>query len=102
MRASPCRVLSEEEGAKVLAGWTTWLGSVGSALVDVGTPFGPGTSLVDDGSTAEAIPLSGFSIVEAGSLADARSLAEGHPFLSQGRGKFAIEVYPMLPVPFEA
>ena len=68
----------------------------------MGTPLGEGTSVVDDGSSADAIALSGFSIVEAGSLAEARTHAAGHPFLSEGKGNYAVEVYEMLPVPFEA
>ncbi|MGH2427265.1 MAG: YciI family protein [Candidatus Limnocylindria bacterium] len=94
--------MSPEAAAKVMEGWRAWMGKVGSALVDVGTPFGEGTSVVDDGSSADAIALSGFSIVEAGSLAEARTHAASHPFLSEGEGNYAVEVYEMLPVPFEA
>lgn len=94
--------MSPEVAAKLMEGWRTWMGSVGPALADVGTPFGPGTSVVDDGSSADAIELSGYSIVEAGSLEAARDLAESHPFLSEGKGNYAVEVYEMQPVPFEA
>ena len=94
--------MSPEDAAKVMDGWRTWMGTVGSALVDVGTPFGRGTSIVDDGSSAAAIELSGYSIVEAGSLDEARRLASSHPFLSEGKGNYAVEVYELLPVPFEA
>jgi hypothetical protein len=93
--------MSPEDAAKVMDGWRSWMGTVGPALVDVGTPFGAGTSIVDDGSSADAIELSGYSIVEAGSLDEAQRLAEGHPFLSEGRGNYAIDVYEMMPVPFE-
>jgi hypothetical protein len=101
-KATDASQMSAEDAAKVMDGWHTWIGKVGSALVDVGTPFGQGTSVVDDGSSADAIELSGYSIVEAGSLADARQFAAGHPFLSEGKGNYAVEVYEMLPVPFEA
>lgn len=94
--------MSPEDAAKVMEGWRTWMGTVGPALVDVGTPFGQGASVVDDGSSADAIELSGYSIVEAGSLAEARDLAGSHPFLSEGKGNYAVEVYEMLPVPFQA
>ena len=60
--------MTPEQAATVMDGWRTWMASVGSALVDVGTPFGHGTSIVDDGSSADAIELSGYSIVEADSL----------------------------------
>jgi hypothetical protein len=93
--------MSQEDAAKVLAGWQAWMGKVGSALVDVGTPFGAGATVVDDGSRGETIPLSGYSIVEASSLEEAQRHADGHPFLSEGRGNYAIVVYEMMPVPFE-
>lgn len=94
--------MSPDDAAKVMDGWRTWMGSVGPALVDVGTPFGQGTSVVDDGSSADPIELSGYSVVEASSLDEARGLAEGHPFLSEGKGNYAVEVYELLAVPFEA
>jgi hypothetical protein len=94
--------MTEEQGAEVLAKWGTWMEKVGPALVDIGTPFGPGTSVVDDGSSGTPVSLSGYSIVEAGDLAGAKSLTAGHPYLSEGAGNFAIDIYEMMPVPFEA
>ncbi|MCI0345104.1 MAG: YciI family protein [Chloroflexi bacterium] len=94
--------MSEEAAATVMAKWAAWMAKVGPALVDVGTPFGPGASVVDDGSTGKPISLTGFSIVDAGTLAEAASLADGHPYLSEGRGNYSIEIYEMMPVPFEA
>ena len=94
--------MSEEEGAEVMAKWGAWMGKVGSALADVGTPFGPGGSVVDDGTTGPAIALSGYSIVDADSLESASALAEGHPFLSEGAGNYSIELFELLPVPFES
>jgi hypothetical protein len=92
--------MTEEQAADVMAKWVAWIGTVGSALVDVGTPFGPGLSLVDDGTTVDPISLTGYSVVEAGDLEAARVLADGHPYLSEGKGNFAIELYEMMPVPF--
>jgi len=86
----------------VLAGWQSWMGKVGAAVVDVGTPFGAGAAVVDDGSRDKAIALSGYSIVEAGSLDEAQRLADGHPFLGEGKSNFAIDAYEMMPVPFES
>ena len=93
--------MTPEQGAEVMAKWAAWMERVGPALSDVGTPFGPGSSVVDDGSTGSAAPLTGFSIVEADSQAAAESLTAGHPYLSDGDGMYAIDVYEMLPVPFE-
>jgi hypothetical protein len=94
--------MTPEEGAAVLAKWEDWMGRVGDALVDVGTPFGPGVSVVDDGSSGSAASLTGFSIVSADDIEGAKALTDGHPYLSDGGGAFAIDVYEMMPVPFEA
>lgn len=91
--------MSEEQAAEVAAKWGQWIQSVGSALVDVGTPFGPAASYVDDGTTGSAVPLSGFSIVEADNLDAAGALTAGHPYLSEGKGDYAIDVYEMMPTP---
>jgi len=94
--------MTEEQAQEVMAKWGAWMERVGPALSDVGTPFGQGVSVVDDGTTTEPVALSGYSIVEAPDLATARTLANGHPYLSEDSGNFAIEIYQMLPVPFES
>lgn len=66
---------------------------------DVGSPFGPGTSVVDDGTTGKAASLTGYSIVEAADMAAATALSEGHPYLSEGKGNFSIDVFELMPVP---
>lgn len=94
--------MTPEQGAAVLGKWRVWMDKVGPALVDVGAPFGSGVSLVDDGSTADAAALTGYSVIEAPGLATARQRAEGHPYLSEGRGNFSIEIYELKSVPFES
>jgi hypothetical protein len=94
--------MTPDEAEAVLGKWTAWMEKLGPALVDIGTPFGPGTSAVDDGSTGPASALSGYSIVEAADLAAAASLTTDHPYLSEGKGHFAIDVYELIQVPFEA
>ena len=94
--------MTEEQGAEVLAKWGAWMEKAGPALIDIGTPFGPGTSVVDDGSPGTPLSLTGYSIVEAEHLAGAESLTADHPYLSEGAGNFAIDIYEMMPVPFDA
>ena len=93
--------MTEEQGAAVMAKWATWMEKVGTALADVGTPFGPGSSVVDDGSAGTAASLTGYSIVEAADMDGARALADGHPYLSDNDGNYAIDIYELLPVPFD-
>lgn len=93
--------MTPEQGADVMAKWGAWMGKVGSALADIGSPFGDGISAVDNGTTGTAVALSGYSIVEADSLSAAQGLADGHPYLSEGAGNFAIDIFELTPVPFE-
>lgn len=93
--------MTPEQGAEVMAKWGAWMGKVGDALADVGTPFGPGSSVVDDGSTGTAVSLTGYSIVTADDLEAAQALTDGHPYLSEGAGNYSIEVFELMPVPFE-
>lgn len=98
-KATDVADMSEEDAQAVMAAWGAWIGGVGSALADVGTPFGPASSIVDDGTSGAAVSLSGYSVVEADDMAGAQALAKGHPYLSEGKGNFAIDIYEMMPVP---
>jgi hypothetical protein len=93
--------MPEEEAAAVLGKWQAWVKKVEPDLVDVGSPFGPGTAVIDDGSSGSALGLSGYSIIEAADLEQAAALAGGHPFLSEGLGNYAIDLFELMPVPFE-
>jgi hypothetical protein len=91
--------MTQEQMEGVMEKWAIWMQGVGDALLDIGTPFGPGTSVVDDGSSGTAASLTGYSIVEADDASGAAALADGHPFLSEGSGNFAIDIYELMPVP---
>jgi hypothetical protein len=93
--------MTEEQAAGVMAKWAAWMEKVGPALSDIGTPFGPGASVIDDGSAGTPASLTGYSIVEAGSLEAAVALADGHPYLSEGKGNYAVDIFELMPVPFE-
>lgn len=92
--------MTPEQGAEVMAKWMAWMEKVGDALDDVGTPFGAGSSVVDDGSSASAGSMTGYSIITADTMEGARALADGHPYLSEGLGNYAIDIYELMPVPF--
>lgn len=93
--------MSEEEAGAVMAKWAAWMERVGAALTDIGTPFGTGTSVVDDGSTGTVQTLTGYSIVEAADMDAARGLTDGHPYLSEGAGNYAIDLFELMPLPLE-
>ena len=41
--------IGKEQGKAVMDAWGAWMGKVGDGLVDVGSPFGGGASVSDDG-----------------------------------------------------
>ena len=91
--------MSQEEMMSVMQKWEDWMTGVGSALADIGAPFGPSSSLVDDGSDGTAAPLTGYSILQAHDMDAAREMSQSHPFLSDGNGDYAIDIYELMPVP---
>lgn len=91
--------MSAEQVQEVMAKWGAWMARVGDSLTDLGTPFGPGSSLLDDNTSGTATSLTGYSVVEAPSMEEALQLADGHPYLSEGKGNYAIDIYELMPVP---
>jgi hypothetical protein len=96
--ATPMDSFTPEEGAVQAKAWEDWMGRVGSALVDGGAPFGARTALADDGTTHETTDQNGYSIVEAANIKAARALLSNHPFLTEGKGRFAVEVFELVPM----
>jgi hypothetical protein len=96
--ATPMDQFTPEESAEQMKAWGDWMGRVGPVLVDGGAPFGERAAVADDGTSPEPGELNGYTIVEAGSLAAARSLLDGHPFLSEGKGRFTVEVFELVPM----
>jgi hypothetical protein len=77
---------SPEEGAKHMAKWKAWLGGLGEAVVNPGTPLGKSKTVsakgVSDGGGPNA--LTGYSIVMADSMESALEMAKACPFLEMG------------------
>ena len=90
--------MTPNQSAEAMEAWGQWIGRLGPALVDVGSPFGTRSSVADDGSSPEPGDLNGYSIVEAENLTAARALADKHPFLSEGKGRFSVEVFELVPM----
>jgi hypothetical protein len=77
---------TEEEGARVMKQWQDFLGGFGDELVDMGNPFGASQAVKGNG----ALKASGYSVVTAGSLADAVDRAQACPIFDRGGN---VEVY---------
>jgi hypothetical protein len=76
--------------------WMTWMGKVGSALVDPGSPLAEVSELpaTGDGSGRH---VGGYSILEADSLKDVEALLDGHPHYEAPSASIA--VLELLPIP---
>ena len=80
--------MAQDEAARdqIMAAWTAWFQEVGQGLVDGGNPIGR-TMTIDSGGMADgggANPMTGYSIIEAGSMDDAVRLAKGCPIIAAG------------------
>ena len=72
---------------KAMDAWGAWFGSMGASVIDGGNPVSKSSTVKSDGSVAEdggANPASGYSLIEAGSLAEAQKKARGCPILASG------------------
>lgn len=96
--ATPMEDFTPEQSAEQMRAWGDWMGRVGPALVDGGAPFGQRTAVGDDGTSPAVSDQNGFTIVEADSLDGARALTDGHPFLAEGKGRYAIEIFELTPM----
>ena len=75
------------EMKNVMDEWGAWFGSMGAAVIDGGNPTGDSSTVKSDGSLVSgggANPASGYSLIEAASLADAHKKAKGCPILKAG------------------
>jgi YCII-related domain len=77
--------------------WGAWFGQLGDKLVDAGNPFGDGQAVHAGGvMPVQDKPVTGYSIVSAGSMDEAVELAKGCPLTSAKDG--AVCVYEALPM----
>ena len=88
---------SPEEGAKHMAKWRAWVGGLGNASVNRGSPFGKSKTVSSGGVSDDggANPLTGYSIVKANSLAAALRMAKACPHLDIGGSIVVAEVMEM-------
>jgi hypothetical protein len=82
---------TEEEQQQVMAAWGGWYEQLGQSLVDGGNPFGPSRSVAADGTASDGgSGMTGYSIVQAGSLDAATEMARSCPVVTSGG---TVEVY---------
>jgi hypothetical protein len=88
---------TQEERDAAMAAWGAWFGQLGGAIVDAGNPFAGSASVAGDGtvSAGAGSGISGYSVIQADSLAAASELAKGSPVLANGG---SVDVYETLAV----
>ncbi len=88
-----------EQRKMVMAQWNAWFAKMGKAVVDSGAPLGLGTSVMDNGKDGMAATMNGYSVVEAKDMKAAKAMTKGHPLLTEGKGRNAIDIFEMMPAP---
>lgn len=87
-----------EEKMEGMKPWMEWMGGMGSSLVDGGAPLMPGTVLLAGGAEEANTPdLTGYSLIEAEDLEDAKSKLKNHPHLDWIEG-CKVEVLQCMPM----
>lgn len=97
--ATPMEQIDPEKGKEIMQAWQEWMEKIGDSLDDMGKPMANGVSVVDDGSSAEATKLNGYSFIQAENIDEAKKLVDGHPFLSDKTGEFSVEIFELLDLP---
>lgn len=89
---------SPEEGAKAMATWNAWFGSIGANVVDGGNPVGVSSTVSGDGVTDNggANPVSGYSIISADDMAGAIEISQACPIVTAHGG--SVEVAEIMPI----
>jgi len=89
---------TEEARATVMQAWVAWFHQLGDAVADGGNPFSPASNRITaDGSISSgAGTASGYSILEADSLAAATDLAKGCPVLAGGASIAVYETFDVM------
>ena len=87
-----------EAQEKAMQEWVAWFGTLGDSVVDMGNPFGAGTTVKNGGSSdGGASQLGGYSIINAESLAEAAAKSDGCPVRDPWRRRVlhsnSIQVY---------
>ena len=89
---------TDDEYARVMDLWSSWLGSAGEALVDGGHPVGISTTVLPGGrieNNGGANPVSGYSLIEMADTDAAVAYAKKCPILDEGGSVEVAECFDM-------
>jgi len=89
--------LTEEQKEQMLAPWGAWAQKYGERLLDMGSPIAPASmSGSGDSWSPSKNFVTGYSLVAADSLAEAKKMFEGHPIYMHPN--HAVEISECVPV----
>src|ERR1700678_4553843 len=85
-----------EQTAAGMAAWKAWHEKCGSAIVDLGAPLDKSTLVTGGSGTPKKTSITGYTLLQAGSLEEAVALVRGHPhFYMPGSSVQILECVPM-------
>ena len=91
---------SEAERSASMQAWGSWFSGLGEAVVDMGNPFTQEAKSVSGDGRVDDLPAgtaaTGYSILKAGSLDAAVTLAKGCPALQGGAQVSVYEIFPVM------
>ena len=91
--------LSPDDRKKEMESWMAWADKCGDKLIDLGSPLMGGVKLSPDGnSSMSRKDVTGYSVIQAESMDEAKMLLGGHPHLQYGAG-CEIEIHEAMPLP---
>ena len=91
--------MSKEDKAKGMEAWMAWAKKCGDKLVDMGAPLMGGQELMPDGASKNSDKkVSGYSVLQAENMNEAKKLLQGHPHLGWNAA-CSIEVHETMALP---
>lgn len=89
-----------EQQAEGMKMWMNWAQKCGSNLVEMGAPLMNGQQLSPDGAVSNSTRnVSGYSIIQAENMEQAKAMLEGHPHTSGWNKDATIEVHETMEMP---
>ena len=88
-----------EQMAEGMKMWTNWAQKTGDKLVEMGSPLANGQQIRMDGTVKNSDKnVSGYSIIQAESMEDAKALFKGHPHLGWNPDAY-VEIHETMQIP---
>lgn len=91
--------MTPDQHAEGMKQWMDWAQRTGDKLLDMGSPLMGGQEISPGGSVKDsAKDVSGYSIVQAHDMEEAKSLFRGHPHLNGWSPKATVEIHEFMPM----